>query len=464
MFLHYTSDTVITNTVYDKSVKFIVLGGEIVRAFEIFKFVNSAIVVLLTLAYLYQVIYMIIGLIYRKPNRLAPAKRLGRYGIFISARNEEGVIAELIGSLKKQNYPESKYDIFVLADNCTDETAEVARNAGAKVYERFDRNQVGKGYALDYLYKEVIAKYGIDYYDGFIVFDADNLVDRNFIRMMNRTFMSGKYDAVTCYRNSKNFGSNWLSASYSLWFLREARFVNYPRSLIGTSCMISGTGFLVSNKIMKENNGWPYHLLTEDIQFSVSCALNNKMIGYCDQAVVYDEQPTSFMQSWKQRLRWSKGFYQINGKYLGSLVTSASSGKKNRMSCYDVLMTVAPCMLLTIFFFGFNILMLGWGFTMPYYLQILFQREATKYLVYAIINSYLGMIVIGGLTVATEWKRIKASTVEKIKYIWMFPFFMVSYIPITLQALFSKVEWSPIKHYSSKSLQKKDNHAYSSEN
>jgi cellulose synthase/poly-beta-1,6-N-acetylglucosamine synthase-like glycosyltransferase len=170
------------------------------------------------------------------------------------------------------------------------------------------------------------------------------------------------------------------------------------------------------------------------------------------------------MQSWKQRLRWSKGFYQINGKYLGSLVTSAGSGKKNRMSCYDVLMTVAPCMLLTIFIFGFNILMLGWGFTMPYYLQILFQREATKYLVYAIINSYLGMIVIGGLTVATEWKRIKATTVEKIKYIWMFPFFMVSYIPITLQALFSKVEWSPIKHYSSKTLQKKDNHAYSSEN
>ncbi len=79
-----------------------------------------------------------------------------------------------------------------------------------------------------------------------------------------------------------------------------------------TNCAISGTGFLVSSKIIEENGGWPYHLLTEDIQFSTVCAANGWRIGYCDDAIVYDEQPVTFAQSWRQRMRWAKGFYQVN--------------------------------------------------------------------------------------------------------------------------------------------------------
>jgi glycosyltransferase involved in cell wall biosynthesis len=231
-------------------------------------------------------------------------------------RGEGDVIGELIDSLMKQNYPKDLFDVYVLADNCTDDTAAVSRQHGATVYERFDKQNVGKGYALDYLYKHVTMDRGVGYYDGFFVFDADNIVDPQFVAEMNKTFDTGRFDAVTCYRNSKNFGTNWLSAAYSIWFLREARYVNYPRMLLGTSCMISGTGFLVSGKLMEENHGWPYHLLTEDIQFSVNCALNGHMIGYCDKAMVYDEQPTTWSQSWKQRLRWSKGFYQIDLRHI----------------------------------------------------------------------------------------------------------------------------------------------------
>ena len=123
-------------------------------------------------------------------------------------------------------------------------TARVARKAGAIVYSRFDRTQVGKGYALNYLFEKLRSERSDLGYEGFFVFDADNLVDPNFVAEMNKVFDTGRYQAITCYRNSKNFGSNWISAGYSLWFLREARFLNFPRMLLGTNCAISGTGFL----------------------------------------------------------------------------------------------------------------------------------------------------------------------------------------------------------------------------
>ena len=424
------------------------------RILTTFMYFNAAVVIIMTAAYLYQAVYMLVGFKNRHVEETPKANTNHRFAAFISARNEEGVIGELIDSLKKQKYPEELFDIYVLADNCTDHTAQVSLEHGAMVYERQNKEQVGKGYALDFLYKKVTEVKGEDYYDAFMVFDADNIVDEHFVSEMNKTFDTGKYDAITCYRNSKNFGTTWLSAAYSIWFLREARYVNYPRSLIGTTCMISGTGFLVSSRIMKENGGWPYHLLTEDIQFSVNCALDKKMIGYCDRAVVYDEQPTTWKQSFKQRLRWSKGFYQIDGQYVGSLLkgTVSKKNKGYRLGCYDVLMTVLPAVFLTLAVFAINIWAIYTAGSMPYYVKLLFRQEAFRYLTLAVINYYLGMIVIGVLTVGTEWKRIPATNWEKIKYLWIFPLFIASYIPITLKALFCKVDWQPIQHNSAKAF------------
>ncbi|MFQ7450452.1 MAG: glycosyltransferase family 2 protein [Flavonifractor plautii] len=181
------------------------------------------------------------------------------------------------------------------------------------MYERFDQVHKGKGNAMDYLFRR-LKEEGKDCYDGYFVFDADNLVDANFVAEMNRTFDQG-YDAVTCYRNSKNFAANWISAQLLHLVPAGGPVPQLPRTLLGTNCHVSGTGFLVSARVIEDNGGWPFHLLTEDIQFSVDCAIQGKRIGYCDKAVVYDEQPTTFRQSWDQRSRWSKGFYQVDREY-----------------------------------------------------------------------------------------------------------------------------------------------------
>lgn len=320
----------------------------------------------------------------------------------------------------------------------------LARRAGATVYERFDTVHKGKGYALGYLLHELKADIGESGYDGFFVFDADNIIDPNFVNEMNKVFDTGDYQALTSYRNSKNFADNWISAGYGLWFMREARFLNFPRMLIGTNCAISGTGFLISAEVVQQNGGWPYHLLTEDIEFSANCALKGQRIGYCETAVLYDEQPVTFKQSWDQRLRWSKGFYQVDFKYGLSLLKGCFTNKTNKFSCYDMLMTVAPGMLLTLVMLAMNLMLLVTCFTEPAYIARRIFHEASGAVISAIVMFYISLFTFGAATTITEWKKIAATTKQKIFYTFTFPLFLFTYVPIAIVALVRKVEWRPI--------------------
>lgn len=411
---------------------------------------------MLAVLYVYQAFYVVVGLLRRKRPLTQQAQTLHRYAVLISARNEEEVIGELIESLKHQDYPQELLDIYVIADNCTDATAQAARDAGAIVYERFDRVRVGKGYAMDWFFHRLKEQGKDECYDGYFVFDADNIVDPAFVREMNNVFDSGDYAAITCYRNSKNYDSNWISAGYSLWFLREARFLNFSRMQMGTGCAISGTGFLVSAQVVRDNDGWPYHLLTEDIQFSIDCAVQGRRIGYCDKAVVYDEQPTTFQQSWNQRMRWSKGFYQVAARYLGALLRGCFTQKKGRFTCYDMMMTVAPGMLLTTAVLGFNAFILISALTEPMSVAAGLMQDSFMFLLDNLFNFYICMLLYGGMTLLVEWKQIHARRSAKILYLFTFPLFMLTYIPISLAALVRRVEWKPIRHNSSASLKAKN--------
>lgn len=402
----------------------------------------------ITILYCYQIGYLLLGLVRRRWRDRRPPAALHHYAALISARNEESVIGELIASLKRQNYPAELLDIYVVADNCTDDTAGAAARAGAKVYRRFNHIEVGKGYALDYLFKQLDAAGLAEQYDGYFVFDADNLVDANFVSEMNRTFDRSGLEAITCYRNSKNFGQNWITAGYSIWFLREARFLNAPRMALGTNCHISGTGFLVSAKAIREQGGWPYHLLTEDIQFSAACAAEGRRIGYCGGAVVYDEQPTTFRQSWDQRMRWSKGFYQVDGSYALPLLRGALRGGRQGLGCYDILMTIAPGMLLAVLSFALNGMILLACLSAPAFVVGRVLSLTGQFLLDWLINFYLGMFLYGILTVLSEWKSIRATAWQKLGYLITFPIFMLTYVPISVVALFQKVEWKPIRHSS----------------
>ncbi len=398
--------------------------------------VNFIIGVLFFCCYAYQLFYLIVPWI--KKYKPTGEEKMHRYAVLIAARNESGVIGQLIESIKKQSYPSELVTVFVVADNCTDNTAEIAENAGAVVYRRFNRQQVGKGYALDFLLARIREDYADKPFDAFIVFDADNILDRNYISEMNKVFSDG-YDIITSYRNSKNYDDNWISAGYSLWFLRESRYLNGARMLLNTSCAISGTGFCVSRAVIEKDGGWKYYLLTEDIEFTVDHVLKGYKIGFAEKAVLYDEQPTRFSQSWLQRLRWSKGFLQVWFKYGARLVKNIFNGKG--ISCYDMTMTIMPAFFLTIACLCLNIAAQIAGIILDIRVTILFDS-----LIDSLRNSYLLLYIVGLVTTVTEWKQIRCSPAKKILYTFTFPLFMFTYVPISIVAIFAKVEWKPIAH------------------
>ena len=358
------------------------------------------------------------------------------YAVLICARNEETVIRDLIESLKAQTYPQRHLHIFVLADNCTDRTADIARAAGARVYTRENREQVGKGYALEALLGHLREDHPAGF-DGYFVFDADNLLAPDYIAQMDRMFAEG-HEIITSYRNSKNYGSNWISAGYALWFLRESRYLNHARFLLGTSCAVSGTGFAFSRAVAEEVDGWPFHLLTEDIEFSIDQIARGRKIAFCENAVLYDEQPVTFAQSVRQRMRWVRGYLQVFQGYGGRLFAGIVHGN---FSCYDMTMNIFPAFILSAASLAVNAILTvlnvqsgaGLGPT------------AASALISG-LQMYATMFLIGAVTTVTEWRQIRTDTARKILYMFTFPLFMFTYGPVAVLALFKNTGWKPIEH------------------
>lgn len=403
---------------------------------------NTLVGLAFSVCFLYQVVFFIVGLI-RGQVKISQAKTQHRYAFFIAAHNEEAVIANLVRSIKDQDYPSELIEIFVVADACTDNTAAEAREAGAIVYERNDLSRKGKSWVMDYGFERILKEHP-DTFEGFFIFDADNLLSRDYVSIMNDAFDQG-YLALTSYRNSKNFGSSWISAANAIWFIREARFLNNARMICGTSCAVSGSGYLVSAKIIEGMRGWDFHTLTEDIQFSTFCAVHGVRIGYAP-AEFYDEQPITLKASIKQRMRWTKGFYQVLFSYGKHMFKSI--GKFRRFAAYDMLMVVGPAMLLTLICLMVNGTFLIVGGLSHGFLATEAELEQTAASVIMLfVYMYATFFVMGLFTTITEWKHIHCpKTWRIIANLFTFPIFMFTYMPLAIAALFFKVDWVPTPH------------------
>ncbi|MGB4682014.1 MAG: glycosyltransferase family 2 protein [Firmicutes bacterium] len=231
-----------------------------------------------------------------------------RFAILIPAHNEARVIGKLIENLLQLDYPRRLYDIFVIADNCDDDTALVARRLGVSVWERFSRSRRGKGYALADAFK----KWGLDRtdspYDAAVIFDADNLVAPNFLRVMNNRLLEGE-KLIQCYVDSKNPGDNWITAAYSITFWYNNRFLLLARYNLGLSAALAGTGACISREVLNTIS-WTTATLTEDLEYSMQALLKGYRTSFALETRIYDEKPLHFIQSCRQRLRWARG--QIN--------------------------------------------------------------------------------------------------------------------------------------------------------
>ncbi|MBW3088406.1 glycosyltransferase family 2 protein [Bifidobacterium sp. 82T24] len=400
-------------------------------------FIDILLGVVGTVGMVYQVVCVLASFT-AKPRKFPEAPRDKRYAVLISARNEEQVVGNLIDCIQNQTYPSGLIDIWMVADNCTDDTAGLARRKGCHVIERFDQTQIGKGYALTFLLNRMIDSGASKRYDAFFVFDADNKLDREYFAQMNNAFQSG-FKILTSFRNSVNFDDNWVSSGSALWFVRESRFLNNSRMIFGSSCHVGGTGFMFSREIMERNSGWKFHLLTEDLEFTMDSILHGDRIGYCGTAILYDEQPVTFKQSWRQRLRWSRGFLQVFRYYGPALVRRAI--KERDFSCVDLTLLICPFTALSVIRTVLAGVFIALGFV-----SLQSQLDSMNMWIVGGVASVLGMMLLAAITCIAERDKIDATNKELVAYCLSFPIYLLSYIPISFQAMFSKPGWKPIEH------------------
>lgn len=401
---------------------------------------------LLTILYAYKAIFFAVGLFtYRKFK--ATEKRY-RYGICVAARNEEKVIANFLESVAKQEYPLEKITVFISAHNCTDNTAKIARDFQAKglkvvVYEHNAPTEKTKGFALKSLFERIKDDYGIEYFDGYFVFDADNVLTKNYVAKMNEAFAEGN-KIITSFRASKNCNQNWISFGYAMHWIRTCLTENRAKGVLKQACRIQGTGFLFANELVK--NGWQYTTLTEDRSFCTDAVVQNYKISYCDEAVFYDEQPYRLKVALRQRLRWAKGHLQSTVENCPKLLRNMFRKNKNFTITYDcfflnfpraieggVRKVVKTALQIIIAIYAANI----WGW---------WKGALTAWL-WGCVGDLLASVAMQIAVFIVYRKRIpRENFVKRIFHICMFPLFDVIGKWSSYVALFKKVEWKPIPH------------------
>ncbi len=250
-----------------------------------------------------------------------------KFAVLIAARNEELVVGPLINSLLMQDYPAELYDIWVIPNNCTDNTALAARNCGAKVLECTVPVK-SKGEVLRFAYNRLRGRR----YDAWLVFDADNVVDSRFLAEMNNARLAGVL-AAQGYRDSKNPYDTAVSGCSSIYYWMMDRFHNGGKTGLGVSAMIGGTGFMVTQRLLDRLGGWRTETISEDLELTAQTVLAGEKVAYVPKAITYDEQPLTWEQSFTQRRRWSSGTLQVAQRYLSEL--GEQQTRKPRLALFD---------------------------------------------------------------------------------------------------------------------------------
>ena len=275
--------------------------------FDIVMLPIQAIIVLFTI---YYFVIGFFGLWRFKEEKIKEVSK--KLAVIVAAHNESAVIGQLVKNLTELKYPKEMYDVYVIADNCTDNTAEVAGKAGAIVCERFDDTKKSKGYALEWMFDrlfEMEDKPDGKKYDAVVIFDADNLVHPNFLMEMNHHLCKGR-KIIQGYLDAKNPYDTWVAGTFAIAFWVIDHIYHLAKTNLGLSAVLGGTGMCITMDVIR-TQGWRATCLVEDMEFTMKSLACGIKTTWAHDAIVYDEKPLTFMQSWRQRKRWAQGGTEV---------------------------------------------------------------------------------------------------------------------------------------------------------
>jgi cellulose synthase/poly-beta-1,6-N-acetylglucosamine synthase-like glycosyltransferase len=407
----------------------------------------------------YRVSFLMIFGLFFKAKTFPETDKRYRYACLIPARDEAMLIGNLIDSLKKQNYPQDMFTMFVIADDCTDNTAEIARSLGATVFERIDppMNERRKGYALDFLIKRINEEVegGIAGFDGVFILDADTIFPTDFFHEMNKAFDRKEYDFYTNYSSPKNM-TNLLSAygGISSCICNNAVY-RRPMGLFGFSPRARGSALLLRSHLLKD--GWKWHALVEDREFSLYHIAKGVRSTYVESAEVYDEIVEEFKMFNRQRMRLIHGSFVVFWKYLfrllGGLFTFRKRSFRQRFSCYDAMVETFPfaAVSLVLTLLGPLIICIvvaaSPGLASSHIMDIL----ETVLIFY--VGFYFQDVARTLVSIMREHRRVRIKPLRLALYTLLFPFIAIYTMFLSLYSLFIPVKWKRIKRYGDKTAE-----------
>ena len=387
---------------------------------------------------LYFTITGFIGILMKSKVKFEKTDKRNFFAIVIAARNESKVIGNLLDSLNNLDYPKDRYRVYVVPNNCTDNTKEVSIEHGASIVDCKVKTKT-KGEVLKYTFGQLKKNKEIDAY---IIFDADNVVHKDFLTKMNECLESG-YNVAEGYRDAKNPSDNWLSGSYTIFYLFQNVFFNRARMSFNASSSINGTGFMIRKSLI-DKNGFETVSLTEDVEFTGQCALNNEKIAFVEDAITYDEYPNEFCVSWKQRKRWSAGIITCMKVYSIKLFKNFLKTKK--LASLDMsLVYLGPLMQVLNLI---NLLLLVLFRLLHIELYDIFSYAFATGVLYFLFAYLIGLLVE---IFVILYKNKKVSAI--MSGVVMFIAFIVTWIPINVVCFVKKYQkWEEIRHKRSISI------------
>lgn len=276
-----------------------------------------------------------------------------RFAIVIPAHNEQLMIAHTLYSIYSMIYPKHLYEVFVIADNCTDDTAGISEKIGATVLERTNNEERGKGYALKWAFKKIIQQ---GKFDAIVVFDADSHISGNFLTVMNYYLEQGSKviqstDLVEA--QSDNWNSQMTLIGFTLYNVVRPLGRKYADFSMG----LRGNGMCFTSDVLEENP-WEAYSLTEDIEYGIKLILEGINIDFAPEAKVVAKLPEKLKNAESQRQRWEMGRYPIISKY--SIPLLKQFFKKRSLTYLDtfldlVMPPMVNLLLLISLFFMLNI-------------------------------------------------------------------------------------------------------------
>ena len=394
--------------------------------FDIIMIPIQLIIVFFTLYYFFLAFF---GMRRRKETKIMTPKHT--FAVVVAAHNEEQVIGQLVENLQILHYPRHLYEIFVVADNCTDQTAHIARDAGAVVHERFNQEQRGKGYAIEWIFSKL--RHMEHRYDAVVVFDADNLVHPDFLLEMNNKLCKGE-KVIQGYLHAKNPCDTWIAGTFAIAFWVVNHIWHLAKYNLGLSSVLGGTGMCISMDIL-ERFGWGATCLTEDMEFTMKVLAQGVRTTWAHDAIVYDEKPLTFMQSWRQRKRWAQGHFDVGSRYIGKLIREGIRRRDIRM-IDGVLHLVQPHFLLLSTFFVISSYIYHY---IPFYTNIIYRILPIEVWTIIAIGQYIFPVII--------LAQIKAP-LKCWFYLILYPLFIYSWIPITFLGYLHRHDrvWSHTAH------------------